>query len=313
MLVSIHDIKSFFEKGMPVACPTETVYGLAAPISKPLAVKKIFSIKQRPLDNPLILHCKNLQQVREYVSHFPKEALLLAKEFWPGPLTMVLPAKTVKLPSIVRANLDTIACRVPDHPSMLELIEHFGPIVAPSCNLSGKPSATCYEHVLEDFSSEFPVYGKGICQKGIESTILIYKDGKFHLGRQGAYPTEVIEKKLSYLLNPLSSKDEGSEPLCPGQKYRHYAPHCKLLIDNLMYTGQSNCVLGDSRQVYQGADRVVAIGDYSNPEELAHNLYAALRKLDQLGMEEAWVDTSFPRTSHFAAFFERLKKAAASS
>ncbi|MCH1429700.1 MAG: threonylcarbamoyl-AMP synthase [Chlamydiales bacterium] len=311
MLVTIHEIKSFFEKGVPVACPTETVYGLAAPISKPLAIKKIFSIKQRPHDNPLILHCKSLQQVKEYVSHFPEEALLLAKEFWPGPLTMVLPAKIAKLPSLIRANLDTIACRVPNHPSMLELIEQFGPIVAPSCNLSGKPSATCYEHVVEDFSSSFPVYGKGTCQKGIESTILIYKAGKFHLGRQGAYPTEVIENKLSYSLNPLQSKAEA--PLCPGQKYRHYAPHCKLLIDNLTYQGQSTCVLGNSREVYQGADQVVTIGDYSNPEELAHNLYAALRKLDQLGVVEAWVDTNFSKTGPFAAFFERLKKAATSS
>ncbi|MFI5333578.1 MAG: L-threonylcarbamoyladenylate synthase, partial [Chlamydiales bacterium] len=136
--------------GELVAFPTETVYGLGAPISNSEAIAKIFSTKGRPQDNPLIVHISNLDDVARLARDIPEEFYLLAKRFWPGPLTVVLKrARTV--PASISAGLDTVAIRMPQHPVARELIEKVGePLAAPSANLSGKPSSTSAQHVLED-------------------------------------------------------------------------------------------------------------------------------------------------------------------
>jgi L-threonylcarbamoyladenylate synthase len=296
-----------------VAVPTETVYGLAASVSQPAAIDQIFVLKGRPANNPLIIHIAEFKQLEQYVSTLPEGARELAQAFWPGPLTLVLPCDLEQVPSQVRAGLNTAAFRVPNHPMTLELLSITGPLVMPSANLSGRPSATSPEHVEEDFGSEFPVLDGGSCGFGVESTILYYGDEQWQIIRLGALPAEAFEDVLGYIpLFNVSSKEKA--PICPGQLYRHYAPKAKLiLVENLTECADRECagvILGFNDRKYPAADRVISLGSSSSPKDVAENLYAVLRYLDQEGIESVLVDMDFPRHGLWLTIEERLKKAA---
>ncbi len=161
------------KSGELVAFPTETVYGLGASVFNPKAIEQIFQVKGRPQDNPLIVHISSLQQLELIVEELPKEFEVLAESFFPGPLTLILPKKE-SVPSIVSANLPTIGVRMPAHPIAQLLIEGVGvPLVAPSANLSGKPSSTTAQHVRDDFGDRIKsILDGGPCEYGIESTVL---------------------------------------------------------------------------------------------------------------------------------------------
>src|SRR5262245_4612508 len=142
MHISLEEAASALKSGLVVAVPTETVYGLAASIDFPDAIEDIFRLKGRPSNNPLIVHVASAKEIAFYVTQQPPQFLKLASAFWPGPLTVVLPVDQVRIPSVARAGLPTAAFRVPNHPLTRELLEITGPLVMPSANLSGKPSAT---------------------------------------------------------------------------------------------------------------------------------------------------------------------------
>jgi L-threonylcarbamoyladenylate synthase len=216
------------KSGGVVAFPTETVYGLGANAYDEQAVKKIFELKGRPQDNPLIVHISKKQDVYIVAREIPEKAKVLIREFWPGPLTLVLP-KNPSIPDIVTAGLDTVAVRMPDHPIALKLIRLSGvPIAAPSANISGKPSATQPEHIKKYFGEKvFLIEGK--VKIGIESTVLDLTEDVPKILRPGAVTKEMIEKKIGKV-ELVEYKKSNFTPKSPGLKYRHYAPDAELIL-----------------------------------------------------------------------------------
>lgn len=310
MKLSLSQARHLLESGGIVAVPTETVYGLAASIECPQAIEAIFSCKGRPAQNPLIIHVASPDQLVPYVLSFPEKLDLLLSIFWPGPLTVVLPIDVTAVPERVRSGRPTAAFRMPQHPLALQLLNQVGPLVMPSANLSGRPSATSADHVESDFGIDFPVLDGGPSVCGVESTIL-YADGdKWHVVRQGALAPEVFEPILGYVPGIVTVKKDEA-PLCPGQLFRHYAPEGRLLLSNTpeQYSG---VVIGFSENRYPLAEKVLCLGSVSNPEQVAANLYAVLRQIDQEGILEAAVDMNFSRSGLWQTIAERLHRAASS-
>src|SRR3984957_7402842 len=222
MRISLANACHLLTTGHLVAVPTETVYGLAAPLFNPSSIDAIFTAKGRPKNNPLILHVPNQKAVMAYAQSFPKGFNELAEAFWPGSLTLILPIDPSKIPGNARANLPTAAFRVPNHPLALDLLREVGTLVMPSANLSGRPSSTCPEHVEADFGIDFPILDGGPCKQGLESTILIYQS-QWEIIRLGALEPEIFTEVLGYTPE-IAGLDKMGNPLCPGQLYRHYAP-----------------------------------------------------------------------------------------
>lgn len=230
-LVNIQQATRLIQAGELVAFPTETVYGLAAAIFNEMAVANIFTMKGRPQDNPLIAHISSLDQVHDIADDIPLEFWQLAERFFPGPLTIVL-KKQHAVPSIVSAGGPTIAFRMPNHQIAQELIRAVGqPIVAPSANLSGKPSPTRYEHVVEDFQDRIAILDGGPCEIGLESTVLSLLDPQQPLIlRPGAITAHDIEDVLKRTVITSKKTENNEQVLSPGMKYRHYAPRAKVRL-----------------------------------------------------------------------------------
>lgn len=306
MIVSLFQAEELLKNGHVVAVPTETVYGLAASLQKPSAIAQIFSLKGRPSNNPLIIHVANLDQIYPFTGSLDDLTVRLAQSFWPGPMTLVLPIDVEKVPDMVRAGLNTAAFRIPSHPVTKALLERVGPIVMPSANISGRPSATNPLHVATDFGDSFPVLDGGCSNKGVESTILVYSD-VWKIIRLGALPPEAFLEILGYIPEIEKCKT-GQAPLCPGQMYRHYAPKAKLYFG--LTEGMMEAVIGFRDRDYARAKKVFVLGSSQSPETVAENLYSVLRQLDEEGICEAYVDSDFPRHGLWMTIYERLCKAA---
>ncbi len=312
MRISVTEAVHLLSSGQIVGIPTETVYGLAASLHHPQAIQQIYKIKGRPSNNPLIIHVAQLSDIYTYLSEWIPHLEILAQDFWPGPMTIVLPVKTTLIPAVARADLPTAAFRIPEHHLALELLKLTGPLVMPSANLSGRPSATQPKHVEVDFGEHFPVLDGGICNKGVESTILIHRLGEWEIIRQGALSAEHFTKTLGY--KPLVEKKTGHAiPQCPGQMYRHYAPQAKLNLATCFDNIKEGVIIGFNDKSYPENCKVLALGPLSNPEEVARNLYSVLRQLDQEGHVEAYVDMNFTEDGLLATLAERLYKAASLS
>ncbi len=214
----------FLKNGELVAFPTETVYGLGAQIFLSDAIEKIFKVKGRPADNPLIVHACTIEQIEQVAQRIPDLFFTLADHFFPGPLTIVL-KRNPQVPAIVSAGLDTVAVRIPSHLLARKLISLVGaPLVAPSANLSGKPSSTQTEHVLEDFDGKIAaVIDGGKTEIGIESTVISLVHKNPILLRPGAISKEGLEKVLGMPVEVISSQYQGPV-ISPGLKHRHYCP-----------------------------------------------------------------------------------------
>lgn len=279
----IKEAISFLKKGKPIAFPTETVYGLGAPVFLPETIEKIYALKRRPLDNPLIVHVSNLEQVLSIVKSFPEE---LVTSFWPGPLTLILPKRS-SVPSIASAGLSTIGVRMPSHPLALELIEAVGPLVAPSANLSGSPSSTTAAHVRDDFGDQVFVLDGGPCHHGIESTVLTLDPPT--ILRPGSITKEMLEEVLRQEVR--FAREEAERPLSPGMKYKHYAPRAKV---RLVEAGE---------RIFTQPKRLIL--QSIRPEEL----YACFREADRKGYEEIIIRCDHTIKSN-EALLNRLIRAA---
>lgn len=279
-----------------VAFPTETVYGLGACAFQEEAIAKIFQVKGRPSDNPLIIHLSNLDQLSLVARDIPEEFYLLYKAFCPGALTLVLP-KHPNVPSIACGGQNSVAVRFPSHPIAKALIERAGPLVAPSANISGKPSATALNHVLEDFSHKITaVIDGGATSIGIESTVLSLLDvTKPVLLRPGSINKQDIERVLN---REVAIATEHTKIVSPGMKYRHYAPDANVLL--FANRGElDGYLLGTSKkQMFLDASSLNR-----------QNLYAMLRLADSQDYEEILVLCE-PAMESDVAFMNRLKKAA---
>lgn len=293
-------------QGEVVALPTETVYGLAAALRFPEAIDRIFTLKNRPQDNPLIIHIAHLEQMNEFCPKLPPGFDKLANAFWPGPLTIVLPIDPETIPAHVRAGLSTAAFRIPSGTLAREVIEQVGPIVMPSANISGRPSSTQADHVENDFGLEFPVLDGGQCICGLESTIVIFSDGKWQIIRQGALSQEKLSEILEMTLN---TKPSSAAPICPGQKYRHYAPKTRLIPTTTIPADYQGVIVGFSDREYPPAAKLYLLGSSDNPEEIGHQLYTVFRELDADGIPEAMIDMDMSASGIYQTIIERISKA----
>lgn len=313
----------FIREGKLVAFPTETVYGLGANALNSKAVKRIFEAKGRPADNPLIVHIADFNQVHELAREVPPEVELLAKHFWPGPLTVVLP-KRENVPRITTGGLDTVAIRMPAHEIALGLIRASKrPIAAPSANISGKPSPTLAEHVIDDFYGRIEcIIDGGETKIGVESTVLDLTTKPPTLLRPGGLPMEEIERVIGKIkIHPAVKGKEVNLAKAPGMKYKHYAPNAQVIV----IEGVREKVKGKIMELLveykkQGIKvGIMATGDFyeadayvnlgNSEEEIARNLFKALRELDKSGVDIILAE-GIEEKGLGLAVMNRLRKAA---
>lgn len=288
-----------------VAFPTETVYGLGADGLNATAVAGIFAAKGRPADNPLILHLASPDALETVAVDPPRSSRLLAEAFWPGPLTMVL-RRRENVPEIVSAGRQTVAVRVPAHPLALALIAAAGrPIAAPSANLSGRPSPTTAQHVLDDLAGRIDlIIDGGPTPVGLESTVLDLTADEPKLLRPGGIGLEELQAVLSKVGVDLDRSDL-EQPKAPGMKYRHYAPEAPLTVVSgtaaeiaayarralEMATGQGRrlAVLVHTETAallpIRLRDAVMDLGPRRQPEIAANRLFSFLRACDEEGYD----------------------------
>lgn len=273
-----------------VAIPTETVYGLAANAFSEQAVEKIFSLKKRPLYNPLIVHISSADYLEEVASDIPSEAMKLAHAFWPGPLTLVLKKQAV-IPDIVSAGKDTVALRVPNHPLTLQLLAELDfPLAAPSANPFGSISPTRPEHVQTYFGDALEVIlDGGPCKRGIESTIIGFEKEQPVVYRLGSLRLEAIKEKTGTV--SVQTKNEEA-PQAPGMLSRHYAPSTDTYLSGNIeqmiptFPDKKIGVLAFQKHFRHPA---IAHQEVLSPsgdvEEAARNLYSAMHRLDQMELD----------------------------
>ena len=282
---TISQAAKVIRSGGLVAFPTETVYGLGADALNPESVRKIYTAKGRPSDNPLILHISAHQQAESLV-HMNDTARLLARTFWPGPLTLVLPAKDC-IPLTTRGGLDTAAIRMPDNPTALALISTSGtPIAAPSANLSGRPSPTDAQGVLADMDGRIAmILDGGSTRVGIESTVIDVTDPKrVLLLRPGGLAREEIEHVL---FMSLAQPDSNSKKRSPGTRYRHYSPSIPVKLWNVDSVFP-DCVQDSAGFIglHQPPVNVREKLLFGSMEAYAGALFAAFRQLEEEGCSE---------------------------
>ena len=232
----INTAAAILRDGGLVAMPTETVYGLAADALNGEAVRRIFEAKGRPMDNPLIVHVAEFSDIERLrlVSEIPEKAIRLAKAFWPGPLTIIMKKGSV-IPDEVSAGLDTVAIRIPSHPTARALIKTSAlALAAPSANTSGKPSPTTAQHVIDDMDGRIEaVLDGGACSVGVESTVITLVADTPRILRPGIITREEIEAVIGSVdvdravLNKLESDEKASSP---GMKYKHYSPKARVVL-----------------------------------------------------------------------------------
>ena len=226
MIVSVTEAITLIKRGEVVAIPTETVYGLAADAENGLAVRKIFTLKGRPSDNPLIVHLSSADQISRFTDFDSPDLRRLTDAFWPGPLTLIVPRKETVL-DVVTAGLDSVALRMPSHPDALDIIRQSGPVTAPSANRSGRPSPTKPEHIFADFGDNLPVVDGGECTIGIESTVLDLTSEEPVVLRPGKYSAEELGDLLSKKV-ALSTSNSEHLSKSPGTRYTHYKPDAEI-------------------------------------------------------------------------------------
>ncbi len=326
----IFDAANVIKNSGVVAFPTETVYGLGANGFDENAVKKIFTAKGRPQDNPLILHVHSIEQVRELVIEIPDIAKACMKKFWPGPLTILL-SKSSKVPSIITAGLNTVAIRMPENKIALELIRTSNvPIAAPSANTSGRPSPTSAKHVIEDLMGKIDmIIDGGDTGIGLESTVLDLSGDVPMILRPGGVTKEELQKIIPNVTIDFAiiKEDENIVPKSPGQKYRHYAPKSDMLVftgevENIVktivvktreYTDAGKKVgiacTDETKEFYKDG-LIISMGSRQNKETIAHNLFNTLRLFDE-GKVDIILAEGVELSGLGVAIMNRMMKAAA--
>ena len=279
-----------------VAIPTETVYGLAADAFNTEAIKKIFIAKGRPSDNPLIVHISEIDEIYNLVSELPEKAQILAKKFWPGPLTMILPKKS-SVSDYITAGMPSVAVRFPSHPIAREIIKKTkSPLVAPSANLSGSPSPTKFEHVFNDLNGKVDaILNAGDCNIGIESTVISMLEPTPRLLRPGFITPDDIESVIGPIIvdNSVYHKlSPDQKVLSPGTKYKHYSPKAEVIILKGSYQRYASFVNSKANKniVALCFDQdipnlkvpYISYGSAENEKQQAQKIFDALRECDKL-------------------------------
>ncbi|MFY8026825.1 MAG: L-threonylcarbamoyladenylate synthase [Aquiluna sp.] len=304
---SIQQAAVALKSGQLVAFPTETVYGLGADAENPDAVAKIYSVKQRPTDHPLIVHIADKDAAKKWAIEIPQYALQLADTFWPGPMTLILKRSSLAK-DFITGGQDTVGLRVPDHPVALELLRSFSQlggngVAAPSANLFGRVSPTSAEAVQSEIGSRLSdadlILEGGDSVVGIESTIIDCTQSRPRILRPGAISAEQIMTKTN-----LSMLDSGERIRVSGAMESHYSPRARVVLNDEAKPGDG---LIASAQIAT-PPQVIRLAAPTTDEEYAQQLYAALRKADQLGIQRVVAIT--PAGDGIAvAIRDRLRKA----
>ena len=310
----LEEAAKLLASGGLVALPTETVYGLGAAALDPLACAKIFEAKERPLSDPLIVHLSDLEWLRRLAS--PNElAFRLAEQFWPGPLTMVLP-RTGLVPDLVTSGQDTVALRMSAHPIFRQIARLYGrPIAAPSANRFGRISPTAAAHVMMELEGRIPlIVDGGRCVYGLESTIVLVREQGVEILRHGP----ITQERLSQFSIVLP---RDAKTLTPGSMESHYAPRTPLTISRRLDPAHGDLFEGGRMrwprrtgllvwsQSGEGFECVEYLSRKQDLREAAANLYGAMRRLDEAGLDLI-VAEAVPETGLGVAIMERLRKAA---
>lgn len=301
------------ESGELVAIPTETVYGLAANALNSRAVAKIFEAKNRPSFDPLIVHVASMQHARKYTTEFPLQAEALARRFWPGPLTLLLP-KTTEIPDLVTAGLDRVGLRCPAHPLTISLLAHAPfPLAAPSANPFGYISPTTAQHVQDQLGDKVSyIIDGGPSRVGIESTIVGWENNEPVIYRLGGISTEQIESVVgAVLVKPHST----SHPQAPGQLTSHYAPCKPFLLGELKSLAIANQHKRLGILSWKGFDSIsestqLVLSPNGDLTEAAHHLFSMMRTLDESPVEVV-IAEEVPDQGLGRAINDRLRRAAA--
>ncbi|MBE5958802.1 MAG: threonylcarbamoyl-AMP synthase [Lachnospiraceae bacterium] len=345
IIVKVNDVKkdynyieqagNIIKAGGLVGFPTETVYGLGADALNEEAAAKIYAAKGRPSDNPLIAHISNISMLDSLVTEIPPKAKVLMDKFWPGPMTLIF-NKSEVVPKGTTGGLDTVAVRMPDNEIARGLIEAAGtPIAAPSGNLSGKPSPTIAEHMIDDMDGRIDmIIDGGMVGMGLESTIVDMTCEPPMILRPGFITKEMLDEvigEVEYDKAIFAKPDENLKPKAPGMKYRHYAPSGdfsmydgdeKKVVSAIVEAATSKLKEGKSvgvittyqhydyfKEIEQLGAQVITIGDESRLETIANNLYKVLRDFDKKGTEFIYGET-FREDDLGKAIMNRLTKAA---
>jgi L-threonylcarbamoyladenylate synthase len=282
----IKEAAKALKDGHLVAFPTETVYGLGADATNEKAVSRIYSVKGRPTDHPLIVHISSMNQLDKWAIEIPEYAIKLAQEFWPGPMTLILKRSGIAK-DFITGNQDTIGLRVPSHPITLKLLQEFQKIggdgvAAPSANKFGHVSPTIANDVIEEVGyalgqSDLVLDG-GQCSFGLESTIIDCTSESLSILRPGKITIEMLNKYLKF--ETLVSKSLNTTRVS-GALEHHYAPKVKILLDQSPIIGQGYLALS----TFTSPDGVVRLASPKSLEEFAHDLYLSMRKADELGLQ----------------------------
>ncbi len=305
----------YLRAGKLVAFPTETVYGLGADAQNVIAINKVFTVKGRPSNHPLIVHISNIAELDQWAINIPNEAYILAQHFWPGPCTLILQKHHNVAPEVTGYQ-PTIALRIPRHPIALELLRQFGSgIVGPSANTYGHISPTTAEHVIHDFNHHIDyILDGGHCELGIESSIFCFSDNKPSMLRQGSITLTDVSRILGY---PIFYKSLTNSSRVPGSLSSHYAPKCPLylvnkldflpLIQSLINKVETYSVLSFSPPPFN-FNNLHWIQAPSDPKQYAKLLYGVLRKLD-LPQSHVILVEDVPKHTGWLAIADRLQRA----
>ena len=314
---------AMIRNGGLLGIPTETVYGLGADALNEDACRRIYEAKGRPQNNPLIIHIADMSWLPRYCRDIPPAAYALARRFWPGPLTMILPKQDC-VPLRTTGGLDTVGIRCPDHPLTLEIIRRAGvPIAAPSGNTSGRPSPTTAQHMVEDMWGKIDgIADGGPCGVGVESTIIDLTCTPPRLLRPGGLPLESLKEVLGEVIVDeavTAEPEEGKAPRAPGMAYRHYAPKAPVTVvagdaDKSAAYIKETCdetsgIICFHEYIKEFEGHVVYdLGHKDNKAEQAHFVFDALRAFD--GTDVKKIFAQCPDSSGLGLAVEnRLKKA----
>lgn len=306
----IHIAKNFLEQGELVAIPTETVYGLSGNAFDTKAVAKIFAVKNRPTFDPLIVHTYHINQIEQFVSSFPLKAQILAKHFWAGSMTLLLPKKDI-IPDLVTAGLPTVAVRIPQHSLTLSLLESLPfPLAAPSANPFGYISPTTAQHVAAQLGEKIPyILDGGSCKVGIESTIIGFENEETTIYRLGGLSVEAIEKVAGKVIVKTHSS---SNPNTPGRLESHYAPQKALYVKEEIFEKFSSEEIGvlcfSEYLPNIPAENQFLLSPKKDFLEAAQNLFAMMRKLDKMPIKAIFAEL-LPEENLGRAINDRLRRA----
>lgn len=319
----LQDVAQAIKDGELVIFPTETVYGIGANALEKEASKKIYSAKGRASDNPLIVHISKIEMLQELVEEVNEIENKLIENFWPGPFTIIFKAKEI-IPRETLGGLDTVAIRMPDNIIAKKLIDYSNlPIAAPSANISGRPSGTKIEDIIQEFDGKVKyIIDGGSSNIGLESTVVRVIDNKVRILRPGKVSKKDIEElgiPVEIDKNVISQVEKEEKVLSPGMKYRHYAPNTKCMMIysknkqkmiskiNEVSEKQKTLIIcrNKNENLYNSNDKIL-IGD--TKEEFAHNIFSALRKVDKYDVDLVIIE-GVDKEGIGLAIFNRLIRA----